>query len=171
MGMGGYTIHVRTGLDTPYLGEEFMDCVRLCVEKGKALGMESHLYDEDRWPSGYGGGSVTKETKYRYRNLVLTTDSPQAPFREPFRTLFASNPSDDGKRELLAVYDITLTDTYLTGYRHLQEGETGSNLWYAYKENAGSHAWFWKQSYVDTLNPEATRRLLDTTHEVYKSCP
>lgn len=169
MGMGGYTIHVRTGLDTPYLGEEFMDCVRLCVEKGKSLGMESHLYDEDRWPSGYGGGAVTKETKYRYRNLVLTTDSPQAPFREPFRTLFASNPPDDGKRELLAVYDITLTDGYLTGYRRLQEGETGSNLWYAYKEIAGSHAWFGKQSYVDTLNPEATRRFLETTHEVYKT--
>ena len=27
MGLGGFHIHVRTGLDTPYLGEEFMDYV------------------------------------------------------------------------------------------------------------------------------------------------
>ena len=33
MGMGGFHMHSRTGLDTPYLGEEFMDCVRACVEK------------------------------------------------------------------------------------------------------------------------------------------
>ena len=36
MGMGGFHMHSRTGLDTPYLGEEFMDCVRACVEKAKA---------------------------------------------------------------------------------------------------------------------------------------
>lgn len=169
MGMGGYTIHVRTGLDTPYLSEEFMEFVRLCVEKGKTLGMESHLYDEDRWPSGYGGGEVTKEAKYRYRNLVLTTDAPGEPFREPFTALFANSPPDDGKRELLAVYDITLTDGFLTGYRRLKEGETGNDLWYVYKEVAGSHPWFGEQSYVDTLNPEATRRFLETTHEKYKA--
>ena len=32
MGMGGFHMHVRTGLDTEYMGEEFMDIVRSCVE-------------------------------------------------------------------------------------------------------------------------------------------
>ncbi len=169
MGLGGFTMHVRTGLVTPYLGDEFMDCIRFCVEEAKKRGMEAHLYDEDRWPSGYGGGEVTKDPAFRYRNLVLTTQGPkETDFREPFTALFGNNPPDDGKRELLAVYDITLTEGYLTAYRRLSEGETGDNLWYVYKEIGGSHPWFGKQAYVDTLNEEATRRFLETTHEKYK---
>lgn len=38
MGMGGFHMHSRTGLDTPYLGEEFMSCVRACVDKAKKRG-------------------------------------------------------------------------------------------------------------------------------------
>ena len=32
MGMGGFHMHVRTGLDTEYMGTEFMDIVEACVE-------------------------------------------------------------------------------------------------------------------------------------------
>lgn len=32
MGMGGFHMHVRTGLDTEYMGSEFMDIIRSCVE-------------------------------------------------------------------------------------------------------------------------------------------
>lgn len=32
MGMGGFHMHVRTGLDTEYMGDEFMSIVRSCVE-------------------------------------------------------------------------------------------------------------------------------------------
>jgi hypothetical protein len=32
MGMGGFHIHVRTGLDTEYMGEEFMNIIQACVE-------------------------------------------------------------------------------------------------------------------------------------------
>ena len=31
MGMGGFHMHARTGLGTPYLGTEFMKLVRQCV--------------------------------------------------------------------------------------------------------------------------------------------
>lgn len=48
MGMGGFIIHSRTGLDTPYLGEEFMEAVHACIEKARAEGLKVHLYDEDR---------------------------------------------------------------------------------------------------------------------------
>ena len=33
MGMGGFHMHVRTGMDSPYLDDEFMDYIRFCVEK------------------------------------------------------------------------------------------------------------------------------------------
>ena len=59
MGMGGFHMHCRTGLDTEYLGEEFMEIIRACVEKAKEEDMLAWLYDEDRWPSGFGGGYVS----------------------------------------------------------------------------------------------------------------
>ena len=35
MGFGGAHMHVRTGMDTPYLSDEHMALVKACVEKAK----------------------------------------------------------------------------------------------------------------------------------------
>ena len=67
MGMGGFFMHVRTGLETPYMNEDFMRCIRACVEKAKSNQMLAYLYDEDRWPSGAAGGKVTQEEAFRAR--------------------------------------------------------------------------------------------------------
>ncbi len=39
MGMGGFHMHVRTGLDTEYMGTEFMDIVRVCVDYAESKNM------------------------------------------------------------------------------------------------------------------------------------
>jgi len=39
MGMGGFHMHSRVGLDTAYMGGEFMDIVQACVERAEAKGM------------------------------------------------------------------------------------------------------------------------------------
>ena len=39
MGFGGFHIHSRTGLDVPYLSDEFMDDIKFCVEYAKENGM------------------------------------------------------------------------------------------------------------------------------------
>ncbi|GAG06817.1 unnamed protein product, partial [marine sediment metagenome] len=57
-GFSGYFMHSRVGLETTYLGKEWMKAVRACVRTGKKIGMESWLYDEDKWPSGFAGGLV-----------------------------------------------------------------------------------------------------------------
>lgn len=49
MGMGGFHMHTRVGLDIPYLGEEFMSIVEGCVDEAKKRGMSAFLYDEDRY--------------------------------------------------------------------------------------------------------------------------
>lgn len=73
MGLGGFHMHSRVGLDTEYLGEEFMDIVKKCVERAKEKGMFAWLYDEDRWPSGSAGGMVTKdEDQFRSRHMLIT---------------------------------------------------------------------------------------------------
>ena len=35
MGMGGFHMHVRTGMASPYLDDEFMGYIRLCIEEAK----------------------------------------------------------------------------------------------------------------------------------------
>ena len=81
MGLGGFHMHVRTGMDTPYLTEEFMDFIRFCIQTAKDEGMLAWLYDEDRWPSGTAGGSVTKEKTENARKSLLITPVPYAPDR------------------------------------------------------------------------------------------
>ena len=37
MGLGGFFMHARVGLNTPYLGKEWFDCVKVCVSEAKKL--------------------------------------------------------------------------------------------------------------------------------------
>ena len=70
---------------------------------------------------------------------------------------------------LLATYDIELDNNgCLKSSRRLKEGETGSNLWYAYVEENSSSPWFNGQTYVDTLSEAAIGRYIEITHEGYK---
>ena len=60
-GIGGFFMHARGGLRTPYMSEEWMQCVDACVETANELEMQAWIYDENGWPSGFAGGKVTKE--------------------------------------------------------------------------------------------------------------
>ena len=55
MGFGGVDIHPRSGMETLYLGEEYLERVKYTAQKCKELGLACWLYDEDRFPSGSAG--------------------------------------------------------------------------------------------------------------------
>ncbi|MGG1517726.1 glycosyl hydrolase [Paenibacillus oryzisoli] len=57
-GLGGFFMHARQGLSTPYMGEEFLRAVEVSVEEAQAQGMEAWCYDENGWPSGTADGVV-----------------------------------------------------------------------------------------------------------------
>lgn len=173
MGLGGFHIHVRIGLEDEYLGDEFMRLVRRCVDRARELGMYAWLYDEDRWPSGYAGGLVTQDVQYRSRHLLLT-ETPYAPGEAALEQ--AGTSRADGARnangELLGRYAMSLVEGRLSSYRRLAEGEdaeVGQRRLYAYLETALPQAWFNNQTYVDTLNPRAMQRFVEVTHERYKA--
>lgn len=163
-------MHCRTGLDTPYMGEEYKECVRACVEKAKAEGMYAYLYDEDRWPSGAAGGKVTKDVEYRSRYLVFTPFSNEERQKEELGFDSSSKAAVQGNGKLLARYDITLEDGCLKEYRRLEDGEQGTNVWYLYEEIARESPWYNNETYVDTLNPRAIERFIEETHEQYLGC-
>lgn len=163
MGFGGFHIHSRTGLNVPYLGDEFMEAVSDCVQYAKEHGMLAWAYDEDRFPSGFAGGLVTKDKKYRYRELFMTFD--ERPDYLPERP--------DGRAEesyLIARFDIVLKeDGTLQSYKRMKAGERPEGTaWYAYLRVASSEPWFNNQTYVDTLDASSIERFCEVTHERYK---
>jgi len=171
MGIGGFHIHCRTGLDTPYLGEEFMDMVKVSVEKAKTDDMKVWLYDEDRWPSGFGGGLVTDNPEYRMQSLLFTT-RPYGTVEMVDANMPNANASRAENGELIARYAVTLdANGCLENSRRLAENEEapeGATIWYAYAEKATPSPWFNGQTYVNTLKKAATERFIETTHECYK---
>ncbi len=60
-GVGGFFMHARGGLTTPYLGEKWFQCVNACLKKAKELDMEAYAYDENGWPSGFVGGKLLED--------------------------------------------------------------------------------------------------------------
>ena len=60
-GIGGFFMHARGGLTTPYLGDKWFKCVEACLKHAKELDMEAYAYDENGWPSGLAGGELLKE--------------------------------------------------------------------------------------------------------------
>lgn len=171
MGMGGFHMHPRTGMDTVYLSDAFFSMIRACRDHAEKTGMLAWLYDEDRWPSGAAGGIVTRDKGYRARHLLFTP----VPYGDKRRAEKAhGNSVAAGMRyengELLATYEVDLTNGYLSAYHRLAEGETatdGKSAWYAYLETAMPSSWYNNETYVDTLNPEAIERFIEVTHERY----
>jgi hypothetical protein len=171
MGMGGFHIHARTGLATPYLGDEFMSVVRRCVDTAKAEGLSVWLYDEDRWPSGAAGGKVTQDPRYRARHLLFTAHPYQGRPALPRYTSLASGQRNENGT-LLARYQIVLQHGELLSYRRLAADEplpAEGATWYAYAETAVPSPWFNQQTYVDTLNPAAIQAFIAVTHERYRA--
>ncbi len=142
-GLGGYFMHARGGLQTEYLGEDWMDCIKACLEEGDRLGMSSWCYDEDGWPSGFAGGKVTAMgDKYHVRWL---------------------------EREELVWDGKGPADTGILGYYRLEEGKfsrmDGEDLTPGEKVTVVRH----KSSpyYIDILNEKVIKAFIEVTHEEY----
>ena len=170
MGMGGFHMHTRVGMSTTYLSDEYMNFIKTCTDKAENDNMLAWLYDEDKWPSGFAGGYVTKNPKFRKRHLLFTT----VPMMENANKIEDDDASGKATRAdngvLIARYDVKLSDDgYLEAYRRLADGETAENdLWYAYLEVDTENPWFNFQAYVDTLSKEAIDEFIKVTHERYK---
>lgn len=156
MGMGGYFCHSRTGLATEYLGREWFDLINSCAEKGAQEDMETWLYDEDRWPSGTAGGMVTKDKEYRMHYLRLNiTTGREFKFTD----------------EVICAFVVDLEGQSFTNKKRIyseKEAEADRTVLYFTVEEMYEHSFYNGQTYVDTMNPEATKKFIELTHEQYK---
>lgn len=191
MGMGGFTIHARTGLETPYMGEEFLNLVSRCNEWAKKNGMRCYLYDEDRYASGAAGGLVTENVRFRQRFMLLSRKVQEdlCKTREEYEE--SIDRGEKPKGYYLTSYRVKLSeDGYLLDYERLSfedavkldeqlrenagtekkdetAGGTVEKIWYAYVKLARESPWFNDQTYIDVFNKEAVNRFIEVTHEKY----
>ncbi len=170
MGLGGFHMHVRTGMSTHYLSDEFMSLIKCCCEKADKEHMLAWLYDEDRWPSGAAGGLVTKDEEYRARCLLMTTVPCEDTEDEAQYIDSRAEGGREGKGWLIACYDVILDENgYLKSYKLIgEDDEAEGTKWYAYIKIHAPSPWYNNQTYLDTLNPKAVKRFVEVTHERYK---
>ena len=166
MGLGGFFMHSRVGLGTPYLSKEWFDCIKACADEARKQGLKAHLYDEDRWPSGAAGSLVTRDDRYKARRCCAE---------------FYARRADAVKvteGRTLAWFSVRLGKTpkggslQVTKPRRLGSPDEfkcapGRRLLrFAVRLNAKS-SWFNGETYLDTLNPEAVKKFVEVTHEAY----
>ncbi len=169
MGFGGGHMHVRTGMATTYLSDEYMALIKGCVEKFKEENMLGWLYDEDRWPSGAAGGYVTKYPEYRSRYLLFTPTSYAEDSSSSASFDSSARAVRTGNGKFVAAYDIKLDEKgFLESYRRIGENEEAEGTkWCAYIETPNPSPWFNNQTYVNTLDKKAIDKFIEITYEAY----
>jgi hypothetical protein len=143
MGMGGFFMHSRTGLETEYLGDEWFDLINACADEAEKLGLEAWLYDEDRWPSGLAGGIVSQHPEFRQKAILLEINSAE--------------PCD----HIIAEFTCDFDGAVCT---NLGAGETRLRFSVVEQGKSGFYNGF---TYIDTMNRDATEAFLKSTHEKY----
>ncbi|MCU6794122.1 glycosyl hydrolase [Paenibacillus sp. WQ 127069] len=166
-GMGGFFMHSRDGLETPYMGPEWMEAIRESVAQAEQQGMKAWLYDEDRWPSGSAGGQVPAIGD-EHRSKGLTIEVARGSFQP------------DGA--IVAVFKAAIDDMKLLRCEQLQLPEIAGPapqtaavlaedevlLVFRVEVSAPSE-WFNDQAPPDSMNPDTVRAFIDSTYEVYKA--
>ncbi|VGO11481.1 hypothetical protein PDESU_00025 [Pontiella desulfatans] len=180
MGMGGFFMHSRTGLETEYLGEEWFELINTCADYAESIGLEAWLYDEDRWPSGLAGGIVSQYPEFRQKAILLEID-PQgegenviAEFTCELDGVVCRNVVDvsggvaveQGRRDACGTGfggRRDACDTIAGGTPVVQQR---SLLRFSIVEQ-GKSGFYNGYTYIDTMNREATEAFLKSTHEKY----
>ena len=148
-------IHPRPGLITEYLSDEWFELFKYTVDKGKEMGMNIWIYDENSYPSGFGGGNVPDQMPESY-------NQGQGLKMSKFETL----PDTAGKYYLCLKEEngkyINITSTLEN-----EKGKTG-NYFLFFKTYNGKSDWYGGFSYVDLLYPGVTQKFIEVTMSGYE---
>ncbi len=146
-GVGGYFMHARSGLKTEYLSEEWFECVRSGIQKGKEVDMDVWAYDEEGWPSGFAGGLVpAMSTDFHAKFITLSKCHTTVGLdKENVFALYLYKEDEEKCRKIDILTDYTCSqgEELLAIVRH-------SNSFY-----------------IDTMNKRAVDAFIQCTHEAY----
>lgn len=163
-GYGGVFMHARIGLISPYMGKDWMDGVKLTVERSKKYGMYAYLYDEDRWPSGFASGVVPKSNpEYRGKAIIMIeSEKPltQADMKPEWKVIRVFAVDKLGSR-LISSEDVTPAAGADVKFK------SGKILLYFIRAYGSNTEWFNGGTYIDTMNPDAVGKFISTTYDAY----
>lgn len=170
-------MHSRIGLETPYLSEEWMRCVGVCIDEAGARGMGAWLYDEDKWPSGYAGGAVPRLSKdFREKALFVSEGSIPYPAEE-IEILKVYEAAGENEKEAFSEFPSHRNHPGCS-FKELKEikisdalslsGKPGLLFFYCWTSPM-KYPWLNGTCYVDLLNPKTTEAFIASTHEKYAS--
>lgn len=136
-GIEGFFMHARGGLKTEYMGEDWFDCIKACMDKADELGMEAWAYDENGWPSGFANGIVPKKS---------------VDFQQKKLETAILNKGDMLPKNLIGLYRVNEN-----GFEKISSAEDGCFAVY----------YIVNPYYIDTFNPAAIKCFINETHEKY----
>ncbi len=145
-GNGGFYMHARDGLETPYLGDEWFRYIQACSDEAEKCGIEAWCYDENGWPSGSAGRTIPEiSDRYavRWIRLRVLEDSPAG--------------------EVLGYFAVRDDRSY----RYLSDDPDEARALVLPGEKLMYVTQFTEETYIDTLNPEVVRKFIDVTYEEY----
>ena len=193
LGYGGVMVIPWGGLPNQFMDDQWLDAVEHILGDAEKLGLDVWIWDDWCFPSGFGGGEVTKTPEFRAKKLKLVIDVVLEPGEKfsaiaPQRSLAAgyfpvdkfNNPSGEitnirinpqelinhtaGNRERLVVVGWDYVSSMQhTVTSHANHGPKATWSIYSHDDRSAFS--------VDMLHPGATRRYLDLIHEKYlKKC-
>ncbi len=148
-------IHPRPGLVTEYLSDEWFSLYRHAVEKGKELGMNIWIYDENSYPSGFGGGHVPDEMPESYnqgQGLNMTK---------------VDVLTDSCSKYYLILKEENGTYKDITASVSEEKGKNGKYFLFS-KTYYEKSDWYGGFSYVDLLYPGVTQKFIEVTMTGYE---
>lgn len=148
-------IHPRPGLVTEYLSDKWFELFKHAVEKGKELGMNVWIYDENSYPSGFGGGHVPAEMPESYNQGQGLKMIKVEALPDTASQYYLCLKEDNGKYK-----DITTS-------LESEKGKTGKYLLFSKTFN-GKSDWYGGFSYVDLLYPGVTQKFIEVTMTGYE---
>ena len=148
-------IHPRPGLITEYLSDKWFELFQYTVEKAKELGMDVWIYDENSYPSGFGGGHVPDE-------MPESINQGQGLRMTRFEIL-----PDTCDKYYLCLKEENAAYTDITRSLSNEKGKTGKYLLFSKTYNNKSD-WYGGFSYVDLLYPGVTQKFIKLTMTGYE---
>lgn len=152
-------MHSREGLETEYMGSEWMSCVKETVRVAREEGMSAWLYDEDRFPSGAAGGLVPAKGGDAFRSKALMLEIANEGFINDGKVLALFKAVVEGD----SIVECDRLD--ISGKYDVSEKE---KLLVFRREVSGSSEWFNDDAPVDNLNPDAVAAFIEATYEAYR---
>ncbi|MDX9974087.1 MAG: glycosyl hydrolase, partial [FCB group bacterium] len=147
-------VHPRPGLMTPYLSEDWFNLFAIALDEAKKLDMNLWIYDENSYPSGFGGGFVP-DVMPESATIGIDFEKGEKPGAVNEDTVAVFQGGEKGYTNV--------TDAVKKG-EALPDGDYVT----VKLAHPKPSPWFAGKNYVDLLRTGVTEKFLEVTLEPYR---